>query len=539
MISRKLKITSINDEQFITNKVVNYSNAFRLLWKMLDESSDNVFIERFKERFKLSDIEYRSILAMAKARWNAFDESNKKKQDKIAELEKALSSDNDLPKRKKYKIFNKIAFLKRSLNSNIVFGGKSLLQELTRECNKDERNASKIEQLRSEWKNRRLMPFFITGEGNQKGNRFFDFKNIQNGKLVYKPTKGVKIEITFKLPKKYYNDFVKLSEFSESKEISISIALSNEYVIFTYDEEKLNGYAIDIVSRNKDVREIKQMGLIKEHQTERIKEVYRRYYDKQHNVKLQGKIENRCIALDLNPTNIGYSILDKTEDGCKIIKCGLFDMSKLFIKTGLSSNSEKQKRLNGKRKYELTVVLKKLFNLARHYKCSMFVIEDLENVQQQEEQNKETNRKVKNLWNKGLILNIIRRRCNENGIELVEVNPCYSSFIGNIKYKYIDATNASIEIGRRGLHKYTKGMFYPVIEDEDIRTLESKFGRDVEYGTCSSWLELYKTLVESFDTDKKRFNRQLRSALGDVSNRHWKRTSVDSRDSKIYCINFY
>ena len=85
----------------------------------------------------------------------------------------------------------------------------------------------------------------------------------------------------------------------------------------------------------------------------------------------------------------------------------------------------------------------------------MFVIEDLENVQQQEKQNKETNRKVKNLWNKGLILNIIRRRCNENGIEFVEVNPCYSSFIGNIKYKYIDAINASIEIGRRGCEQFT------------------------------------------------------------------------------------
>ena len=42
----------------------------------------------------------------------------------------------DLTKKERYTIFNKIAFLKKSLNNNFVFGGRDLLQKITREYNK-------------------------------------------------------------------------------------------------------------------------------------------------------------------------------------------------------------------------------------------------------------------------------------------------------------------------------------------------------------------------------------------------------------------
>lgn len=144
------------------------------------------------------------------------------------------------------------------------------------------------------------------------------------------------------------------------KEISITISLGLEYIYFTFDEEKLNGYAIDEIERRSDVKEIKRQGYPKEIETLKIKEVYKEYYDRQRERKLVGKIKDRCIAVDLNPTNIGFSILDKTNDGIKIIHCGWFDMKRLCVKTGKASDSKEQRYLNNKRKYELTVVFKKL-----------------------------------------------------------------------------------------------------------------------------------------------------------------------------------
>ena len=146
---------------------------------------------------------------------------------------------------------------------------------------------------------------------------------------------------------------------------------------------------------------------------------------------MAGKIEKRCLAIDLNPTNIGYSVLDRTDDG----------------DFGLSEETDYSTR--------------------------------------------EFRRKVNNLWNRSLLENIITRRCNETGIELIKTNPVYTSFIGNMRHPYADATNASIEIGRRGLHRYTKGAFYPSMDVGSLSTVEAeKFGADASGETCSSWVEL-------------------------------------------------
>ena len=537
MITRKMKITYCSDFDFVKNKVKSYSYAMRLMCKMIDESSDNNFIAKFKTRFNLTDIEYRSLVADAKAKITSTETTNENKKKKIEELDKRLFNTKDLTKREKYKIFNKVAFLSRSLENNIVFGGRNLLQKITREYNKkSDKDEKLLKEYLTEYRNKRNgIPCFITGEANQKGNRFFDFSGLGNGKVIYKPFKGKRIEIEFKLPKKFKNDFLKLSEMAERKEISLTVSLGLEYIYFTFDEEKLNGYAIDEFERRTDVKDIKKQGYPKEIETLKIKEIYKEYYDRQREKKLVGKIKDRCIAVDLNPTNIGFSILDKTNDGIKIIHCGWFDMERLCVKTGKASDSKEQKYLNNKRKYELTVVLKKLFNIAKHYKCSQFVMEDLDG--DFENNGKETNRKVKNLWNRNLIENIIRRRCNENGIELIKINPVYSSFIGNIQYGYVDAVNASIEIGRRGLFKYTNGTFYPHIRCKDLDTMEAKFGIDVIHGTITKWVEAYKLSRSQFDR-KVDFECRLRASYDDLPKGSYCVMSISSRLSKTNRIVF-
>lgn len=538
MITRKFNIVNNNDRHFIKKKVENYSYAVKLMWKMLEEASNKDFIDKFKNRFNLNDIEYRSLKSSVEAKYNALKKNNENKLNEINDLEYKLTNNNKLTKRDKYKIFNKIAFLKQSIDNNIVFGGRNLLQKITREYNKkSNKNLNNLNHYINEYQYKRNnIPFFIVGEANQKGNRFFDFNQINNGLVIYKPFKGKKIEINFKLPKKFLNEFIKLADLIDRNEIAVSVSLNLEYVYFTFDEEKLNGYALNEIDRRIEVKDIKKQALPKEIEKEEIKKVYKKYYDEQLERKLIGKIKERCIAIDLNPTNIGFSIIQKTDDNkCKLIHCGWFDLSKLCIKLGKKSNDKTQIYQNNKRKYELTIILKKLFAIANHYKCSSFIMEDL-NGKFKSEIN-ETNRKVKNLWNKDLLINIITRRCNECGIELVKVNPCYTSFIGNIRHPYVDAVNASIEIGRRGLLRYISGTFYPHICLEDLSTTEAKFGIDVSNGTLSEWVKLYKFLKTHYPQGNE-FSDRLRTALNNLSNDNYSLFSMSSHSSMVTYINF-
>ena len=509
MLTIKLAIRSIGNLEFIKNKEVQYSYAFRLAYVCHNELSNKAFVEYLKQRFNLTDIEVRSLVNEVKSFIKREEASKTKRKDQLKDLEERLIKTTNSHKR--FKISNRIALLKSSLNSKCVFGGRELLSELTRECNKEERNEVKIEELRNEFHRKRIIPFFIMGEGNQGGNRFFDFSKLSEGILIYKPKKGISIKIDFRVQKKFIGELTRLQEMATAKQIAVSVRISEDYLYLTFNEEELNGYALDLHARNKAVKEIKQMNLSEDFKEVLIKNEYAKFYREQREHMLEGKIEKRCISIDMNPTNIGYSIVDLKEDSTvKVIEAGIMDLSKLCFKINQSSESKESKYLNNKRKYELTIILKQLFNKANHYKCSKFVIEGLE-LKQTESFNKETNRKIKNLWCRSLITNIVKRNCSIFGIEFIEVNPCYSSCIGNIKYPYADAANAAIEIGRRGLTKYINGTFYPHITQEDIHTLESKFGYVVECSTKCGWKELYKSLTEQFD--RVQFAQRLRTKV--------------------------
>jgi hypothetical protein len=84
------------------------------------------------------------------------------------------------------------------------------------------------------------------------------------------------------------------------------------------------------------------------------------------------------------------------------------------------------------------------------------------------------------------------------GIIKIEVNPCYSSFIGNMIYDYIDPINASIEIGRRGIFKYKKDSFYPKLTSTILNTMKTKFSRDVlDIKDGDNWMNIYQEVKKS------------------------------------------
>ena len=513
MTTKKLNITELSDPNFIREKMERYSHAFRLLYKMVDESSDKTFMERFKERFILNDMEYKSIVVEVKSFKKREQTEKENKIEKITELEELLTK-TETPKRKRFKALKKLSYLKRSLNREVTFGGLELMRSITREYNKVDRDEKKIMELKDEFHQKRVIPFHVMGEANQKGNRFFDLsKLVSEGIVVYKPYKGKKVEIKVKINKNWKSDLETLSRLASEKSIPVSVTLSTDSICLTYDEERLKGFSVDETSRRAEVVKIKSLKLPKEVETERIKEKYKEYYDAQRQRKLQGKIDGRCISIDMNPTNIGYSVLHRKGDSYKVIEAGVIDLSRICEKSGKNSSSEESKHMTNKRRHEVPEVVKRLFSIARHHKCSSFVMEGLE-MKNDEEGNTlstEANRKVKNIWNRELVTRCITRRCNESGIELVEVNPCYSSFIGNIQHPYSDPANASVEIGRRGLFKYTKGGFYPYITAEDMHTLEAKFGDVAACGTGCGWVETYKSLRKSVkDPD---FSYRLRAGL--------------------------
>lgn len=508
MKSIKLHIKHLSNPQLVEDAQRNYTHGFWLLYNMLDEGQDPNFIDRFRGRFGLTDIGYRSLYAEVKAARNQDITNDKERLERIQDL---LDEIQDTDYDKRYNLYKKITKIRKRIGKSRTFGGVGKLRSLTKECNKVNRNEERIEKLREEYRQSRQIPLYIMGEGNKNGNRFFDVTQLNFGKCVYKPQKGEYCDIDFKVINK--KDLERVSKMAKNKKLPVSVHLTTEYLVISFDEEVLNGFNVDEKSAMREVREMKRMDYPDETTELKRKEVWKRYFDEQREHKMEGKIADRCIAIDLNPTNIGWSVLDKKENGgYEIVECGQFEYSWLCRKLHKPSSSPEQKKLNNKRKYELSIIVKKLFNIAMHYKCGKFIMEDLSFKTDAKMSSKESNRKNKNLWCRELITQLITRRCNETGIILEKINACYSSFIGNIQHGYVDATNASIEIGRRGLWKYTKGTFYPDIRLEDLSSVEAKFGADAKGINTDGWVKMYNALKALYEKSSE-FSHRLRTAL--------------------------
>lgn len=101
-------------------------------------------------------------------------------------------------------------------------------------------------------------------------------------------------------------------------------------------------------------------------------------------------------------------------------------------------------------------------------------MEDLDFKEDKEvnKKGKEANRQTKVVWNRGLLEEMITKLTNQYGIELIKVQPSYSSFIGNMMYNYFDPINSAIEIGRRGLYRFIKNCTgLPLISESTLNTV--------------------------------------------------------------------
>ena len=334
-------------------------------------------------------------------------------------------------------------------NENLIFGGK---------LNFYKRLKNKISK--EEYKENRLLKFVCHGQRDFKGNRKFKL-DILNNKIKFKYKLNKHFELTLKgISKNYKTQLFELQERCEKNEDLFSIKLDKEHVFIMFEPQ-------------------------------------------QKTVKAK---RNRVLSIDMNPKEIGYSILEFDKyDKFKVIDSGVVDNSKLL------------ERSTNKKHYEIYQISKFLIEKAKHFQCSKFVLEDLNIQTKNHNKGKTFNRLINNNWNRNKLENNLKKRCEIYGMEFIKVNSVYSSFIGNITHgeNFPDPICSAIEIGRRGYKKFVNDWFYPKLVMID--RLPNLWKKEVS--------ESYKSWVELFNIIKK---------MGLRYHFSWK----DSRDNfQVFSLN--
>ncbi len=253
--------------------------------------------------------------------------------------------------------------------------------------------------IKEVWDKLRLRPMVIQGEFSKKSNRLFDFSQIQNNILIYKPNRKTKILITFKIGWNQKKEIEYLSKNIGA--IPIQVTLKENQICFTYEQEKF---------------ELKV-------------------------------IPNRIMGIDMNPNYIGITIIDEN----KLIKAKLFKWS------------DKARKDDNKRNHETSMIAHNIIDMARHYQCETLALEELTMGASNAKKGKNFNRLCNNEWNRTQFQWLIKKLSDKFGMKCISVNAAYSSTIGNILHRDLpDACGAAKEIARRAPYKFIKKLcLYP------------------------------------------------------------------------------
>jgi hypothetical protein len=513
MLTQKLHIINTDNDVLLEKYQYEYTKLFYKLYNNPDIMVDKSFSDSLLNEYIDKSI-YDSCVSQVKTKLNQLETSYNNKLKQIKDINKQLESGEfktEKQKRHKYKLINKLCYLNRNKDKNITFGGKTLQRSITKLhsdikklkidlINITDKKQVKIinkqikdkKELLIKYKktfiDNRKLGFTFIGRANENGNRKFKF-DLKNNKIIFKPNKNTKIVIEFTYRSKQTKEMLyKLQELSDGKSIPLTVTIKGNNIFISYDNELVNGYSFNeneckreqLTTSDKDIK----------------KEIYIKYKREQELTKQKNKINNRYLSVDLNPNYIGLSVFDSKDNNInKIIHKEVIDLTKINVKLGKSSNNKKQLKLNNKRKYEITKVWKYIFNLCKHYKVYNFVMEDLNFKNDNKiKKSNEFNRLTKNLWNRGLIEQLINKYVENIGLNLIKVNPIYSSFIGNMIYSYPDPVSASLEIGRRGIVKYIKGgNIYPELTLINQEKLDYLLGENI-VGEWNNWKQLYNII---------------------------------------------
>ena len=276
---------------------------------------------------------------------------------------------------------------------------------------------------KEQFKQNRLMPVCSCGEMLRNGNRLINF-DLSNNRVIYKPVRCVRKEIKFcPVKKKLANELAKVQELADQKKMPVTVKFTDKHLYLTYDESLI------------------------------------------YNEAYKGLKHNRVLGIDMNPNYIGVSVIEfGKEDTFKILHKEVFDLTALTKPSGESLQHTKSKYFTNKLKHETIAIAHRINKLVDYWKCSKLAVEDLTIKPSDKQKGKIFNRLCNNRWERQLFINKLKMLAGIHRYELVEVNPAYSSIVGNFAYgdeNTPDMVAASIEIARRAYKKFEKGWFYP------------------------------------------------------------------------------
>ena len=322
------------------------------------------------------------------------------------------------------------------------FGGKSLMNDYrTGKVSKDELSSGRLSPLVS-------IGTADSGSKRRFGNRKFRLLDDLSGiRIRMRGKKWLQVKFSARLSKNHLKIIRLLYEHQVAGDMPITYKIDANFVYISY----------------------------------KVKELYK-------NVKIVNKpkqIQDRVLAIDLNPNYVGWSVVDwKSHSDFHIVESGtitikdLNDAENAMKGQHLPSSHKKRKKITNERHNEIFLVSKTLITTAVHYGCSLFGYEQLEIVAKDNKKGTNFNRLINNQWLRRPLIDNIRKRCAEYDIECLEVLCGYSSFVGNFVFRDCnlpDMCLASIEIGRRAYeyyHQYiandfakTKNILFPNVDD--------------------------------------------------------------------------
>jgi len=286
----------------------------------------------------------------------------------------------------------------------VVFGGRRLFEKL---C-KNHLTGKLRERLKKQWREQRQGTLISIGSKSDKGNRLTRFEDL-NGQLHLRITTGNREFIYAKVLREPSN--------SKDKWITFMAMLLESWQTHSYFP-----YTVELKLRDGEV-----YGSVSfEFPTPEVK------YTK----------ENGVIAVDTNASPIHLAVAEVSKTG-ELLSYQTISLHHLL---GLSQNSKD---------YQEWILAHKIVDLAIE-KGKAIAIENLKKLKRGKRgDGKAELRKRLHQWNAKKFLQKLKRVAMLKGVEIVEVNPAYTSIIGMLKY----APQLSIDkdiagayvIGRRAL----------------------------------------------------------------------------------------
>jgi len=322
----------------------------------------------------------------------------------------------------------------------VIFGGRLLFEKLS----KKHLTGKRREKIKEKWKEKRQKVLYTVGGRYKKGNA--NLRLVKNNDDWYlrinvgkKEWIYAKIIRKVKREKDKWIDFIWNLEIAENSEGSYA--------------ERYFPYTVRVFSKN---------GKLYAHIS----------YEEKVPEKLKITKENGIIGIDVNASPFHLALATSSKDG------NLLSYKKISLHELINANKNK-------RKYLEWLIAHKVINYALENNKAI-AIEKLEGLKNEKRgSGKAKLRKRLQQFCYRNILEKIKTLAEREGIEIIEVNPFYTSVIGKLKYSPIynidKDTAAAFVIARRalGFREEIPKNYEKLINDEDylsyaITELEEK-----------------------------------------------------------------